>query len=314
MSWQEKLSDIQMQLRSLRQETGIKEKSIDGEIARVQGDIKKIEKSVMKQLSPWEHVCIARKQERPTSLFYIENIFDDWLELHGDRMYSDDSAIIGGIARLGDTAVTVIGQQKGMTTKENIERNFGMTHPEGYRKALRLMKQAEKFKRPVICLIDTPGAYCGIGAEQRGQGEAIARNLFEISNLKTPIIAGIIGEGGSGGSLAIGIGDRVFMQQYAIYSILSPEGFASIVWKDSKKAQEAAKIMKITSRDLYEYGIIDKIIQEPIGGAHKDPYEAAKNIKTYLEHTLQQLKERPIENLVERRYEKIRQFGEYSEK
>lgn len=259
----------------------------------------------------WEKVEIARKIDRPRSRYYIEHIIENFIELHGDRSFADDQAIIGGVGYIGGIAVTVIAQSKGHTVKENIASNFGMPHPEGYRKALRLMKQAEKFGRPVICLIDTPGAYCGLGAEERGQGEAIARNLMEMARLKVPIIAGIIGEGGSGGALALGVADRVFMQENTIYSILSPEGFASILWKDSTRAKEASEIMKITPEDLLEYKVIDAIIPEPKGGAQKKPEVAAKHLKTYLEETLQVLKAKEMENLLEERYQRFRQYGQF---
>ena len=221
--------------------------------------------------SPWDKLNIARDKNRPNARFYIENIFNDFLELHGDRYYKDDSAIIGGIASINNINVTVIGINKGKDTLENIKNNFGMPHPEGYRKALRLMKQAEKFNRPIICFVDTPGAFCGIEAEERGQGEAIAQNLFVMSKLKTPIISIIIGEGGSGGALALAVANKVYMLENSIYSILSPEGFASILWKDATRAKEASEVMKITAEDLKSFNIIDSIIEEPIGGAHEDP-------------------------------------------
>lgn len=213
-------------------------------------------------LSAWDRVKIARGKNRPTALFYIDNLFDDFFELHGDRQYRDDAAIVGGIASIGGRPVTVMGQQKGRSTKENVLRNFGMPYPEGYRKALRLMKQAEKFGRPVICFVDTSGAYCGIGAEERGQGEAIAKNLLEMSALKVPVLSIVIGEGGSGGALAMAVANEVWMLENSMYSILSPEGFASILWKDSKRAKEAAGAMKITARELKELGVVDKIVGE----------------------------------------------------
>lgn len=268
----------------------------------------KLEKSILDSLTPWDIVQIARKMQRPRARFYIEQIVDDFIELHGDRSFRDDPAIVAGIGKIGEHVVTIIGQNKGTNAKENIACNFGMPHPEGYRKALRLMKQAEKFGRPIVCLIDTPGAYCGIGAEERGQGEAIARNLLEMSRLKVPIIAGVIGEGGSGGALALGVADRVFMQQYAIYAILSPEGFASILWKDSKRAQEAAEKMKITSKELKEYGIIEDIIEEPLGGAHKNPNRAAELLKHYLITQLDNLQKEKIDTLIDQRYQKFRKF------
>lgn len=257
-------------------------------------------------MNPWEKVSIARMAERPTSQDYINSIFDDFLEFHGDRLYSDDKAIIGGIGLLEGIPVTVIGQQKGRCTKENIDRNFGMPHPEGYRKALRLMKQAEKFNRPVICFVDTPGAYCGIGAEKRGQGEAIARNLFEISRLKIPVISVVIGEGGSGGALALAVSDRVWMLENSIYSILSPEGFASILWKDSKRAKEAAEVMKITASDLLDLGIIEKIIEEPDGGAHNSFDKIVLELKENFIDELKILSQEDKDILIENRYARYR--------
>ena len=259
-------------------------------------------------LTPWEKVKLARMPLRPTGLDYIERIFDNFIELHGDRYFSEDRAIVGGIAFFGSIPVTVIAQQKGRNTKENIARNFSMPHPEGYRKALRLMKQAEKFHRPVICFIDTPGAFCGLGAEERGQGEAIASNLAEMMLLKTPIISVVISEGGSGGALALGVADKVYMLEHAVYSILSPEGFASILYKDSSKAEQAAKDMKLTAQDLLQYGIIDGIIPEPQGGAHNDFELITQNVKTVIEADLQEMLQLPLETLLDKRYLKFRKI------
>lgn len=264
-------------------------------------------------LEPWDKVLLARKTERPRGKFYIHALCDKFIELHGDRAFRDDPAIIGGIGEIEGKVVTIIVQSKGNTAKENIANNFGMPHPEGYRKALRLMKEAEKFHRPIICLIDTPGAYCGIGAEERGQGEAIARNLFEMSKLRTPIIAGVIGEGGSGGALALGVADKIFMQEHAVYSILSPEGFASILWKDASRAKEAARKMKLTAKDLLDYKVIDKIVAEPIGGAHQNPEAAADTLKLYILKALEELEKVPVEALVETRYNRFRKFGKWKE-
>lgn len=261
------------------------------------------------EITPWDRVQFARKADRPKSLDYINLIFDDFVELHGDRLFADDKSIIGGIGYLNNMAVTVIGQQKGKTTSENIERNFGMTNPEGYRKALRLMKQAEKFKRPVITFIDTPGAYPGIGAEERGQGEAIARNLLEMSRLKTQIICIVIGEGSSGGALAIGVGDKIIMLENSVYSILSPEGFASILYKDSTKAPDAAKNMKLTAHDLKQMNIIDEIISEPEGGAQENINQVANDIKNSLITNINELKKKDINNLLDDRYKKYRVIG-----
>lgn len=262
----------------------------------------------MSKISAWDRVKIARETERQKALDYIESIFENFIELHGDRNFGDDKSIIGGIATLEGMAVTVIGEQKGKNSKENIKRNFGMPNPEGYRKALRLMKQAEKFNRPIITFIDTPGAYPGIGAEERGQGEAIARNMLEMSNLKVPIICIVIGEGSSGGALAIAVGDRIVMLENAVYSILSPEGFASILYKDSSKAKEAAENMKITAEDLKKLKIIDKIIKEPNGGAQKDFATVSENLKEYIISSIKELKELSKQELVQKRYEKFRKM------
>ena len=262
----------------------------------------------MAKTTAWEKVQLARQLERPKALDYINNLFDEFIELHGDRNFADDKSIVGGIATLDGKPVTVIGEQKGKNAKENLERNFGMPNPEGYRKALRLMKQAEKFDRPIITFIDTPGAYPGMGAEERGQGEAIARNLFEMSKLEVPIICVVIGEGSSGGALAIAVGDRIAMLENAVYSILSPEGFASILYKDSSKAQEAAGYMKATAKDLKDFGIIDKIIKEPQGGAGEDFDMVIQELKSYIKKSLKELKILSKKELVEHRYEKFRKM------
>ncbi|MFT5872906.1 MAG: acetyl-CoA carboxylase carboxyl transferase subunit alpha [Clostridium sp.] len=283
------------------------------EIRQLEIKLYNMQKDAYKNLTAWDKVSIARLVERPTALDYINRIFDSFMELHGDRYYGDDFAIVGGIAKINGISVTVIAQQKGNNTKENIKRNFGMPSPEGYRKALRLMKQAEKFNRPVICLVDTPGAYCGLGAEERGQGEAIARNLMEMSTLKTPVISIVIGEGGSGGALAMAVADEVWMLEHAIYSILSPEGFASILFKDASRAKEAANTMKITAQDLINFGIIDRIIKEPLGGAHTNVDEMAASIKRNLEESINRLISEPIESLLTKRYFKFRKIGKVIE-
>lgn len=259
-------------------------------------------------ITPWEKVKLARMPLRPTGLDYIELIFDSFLELHGDRYFGEDRAIVGGIAFFDNIPVTVIAQQKGRNTKENIARNFSMPHPEGYRKVLRLMKQAEKFHRPIICFIDTPGAFCGLGAEERGQGEAIASNLAEMMMLKTPIISVVISEGGSGGALAMGVADKVYMLENSVYAILSPEGFASILYKDSSKAEQAAKDMKLTAQDLLEFKVIDGIIPEPSGGAHNDFQLVTQNVKKVIAEDLQTLLQQPIDLLLEQRYMKFRKM------
>ena len=260
----------------------------------------------MSKITAWDKVTLARELARPKAIDYINNIFQEFVELHGDRYFGDDKSIVGGIALLEKIPVTVIGEQKGKNVRENMERNFGMPEPEGYRKALRLMKQAEKFKRPIITFIDTPGAYPGMGAEERGQGEAIAKNLMEMSKLKVPIICIVIGEGSSGGALAIGVGDKIVMLENAVYSILSPEGFASILYKDSSKAKEAAENMKLTAKDLKKLGIIDKIIEEPENGAQNDFETICENMKEYLLKEIKKLEKLTERELVEQRYKKFR--------
>ncbi|SHJ80523.1 acetyl-CoA carboxylase carboxyltransferase subunit alpha [Tepidibacter formicigenes] len=288
-----------------------KESNIDLsiEIKMLSEKLSKLKKEVYENLTPWQKVGLSRASDRPTTKDYIENICSEFIELHGDRLYKDDKAIIGGIGFIDNTPVTIIGHQKGKDVKENIERNFGMPHPEGYRKALRLMKQAEKFNRPIITFIDTPGAFCGLGAEERGQGEAIAKNLFEMSGLKIPIISIVIGEGGSGGALGLGVSNKVAMLEHSIYSVISPEGLASILWKDASKASEVANIMKLTSSDLYELKVIDKIIKEPLGGAQKDIKFTSKNIKEYILEEIQYFQNKKIEDIISERYNKFRKIG-----
>ena len=312
------MTDINNQIREL--EDAIKElknistdRIIDAteEIKEATEKLEELQRIAYGNLTAWDRVELARNPQRPTALDYIDILFDDFVELHGDRQFKDDKSIVCGLARIGNQNFTIIAEQKGRNTKENIERNFGMPNPESYRKAIRFMKQAEKFKRPVITFIDTKGAYPGIEAEERGQGEAIARSMMEMSNLKVPIIAIIIGEGSSGGALAIGVGDKVIMLENSIYSILSPEGYASILWKDGTRAKEAAEKMKLTAKDLYELKIIDEIIEEPIGGAHKDINNVADKIKLSILNSLERIKEKDVHTLVDERYKKFRNMGKY---
>ncbi len=270
-------------------------------------------KKIFSSLSDWQISQLARHPQRPYTLDYIDSIFDEFTELCGDRTYANDHSLIGGIAKMDDLTFMFIGQQKGRSTKEKIYHNFGMTRPEGYRKALRLMKMAEKFGLPVITFIDTPGAYPGIGAEERGQSEAIAKNLFEMSTLKTPILSVVIGEGGSGGALAIGLCDTMMMFEYSIYSVISPEGCASILYKDASKAPIAAESLKLTSKHLKKNKLIEKVIPEPLGGIHRDPEKASKFLKKALIKEFKNLTEIPIEKLLEDRQEKLLSFGRYSE-
>lgn len=264
--------------------------------------------------TPWERVQLARHPQRPFTLDYIEKIFTNFVEIHGDRAFGDDHAIVAGFAYLGDQPVVIIGQQKGRDTKENIRRNFGMPNPEGYRKALRLMKMAEKFKKPIITFIDTPGAYPGLGAEERGQAEAIARNLFEMAKLKVPVVAVVIGEGGSGGALGIGVANKVLMMENSIYSVISPEGCAAILWNDREMIQQASEVLRLTAQDLLSFKIVDEIVPEPLGGAPADPDETAQNLKKALEKILKPLLELSATELEAQRYEKFRAMGVFREK
>lgn len=263
------------------------------------------------QLTPWQKVEIARNPKRKTSIEYIEHIFDEFIELHGDRNFKDDQAIICGLARIGNQSYTIIAEQKGRSTKENVLRNFGMPNPESYRKAIRFMKQAEKFNRPVITFIDTKGAYPGVGAEERGQGEAIAKSMFEMAKLKVPVISIVIGEGSSGGALAIGVSNKIYMLENAIYSILSPEGYSSILWKDSSRYEEAAEKMKLTAKDLYEMKVIDTIIPEPVEMKESDFEQVIKIIKQEIETDIAKMQEKTKAEIIEERYQKFRNLGEF---
>ena len=287
--------------------------NISDEVARLKEKSRELTESIFSNLTPWQVSQLARHPQRPYTLDYILRIFTDFEELHGDRHYADDHAIVGGVARLDGTPVMVIGQQKGRDTKEKLQRNFGMPRPEGYRKALRLMKMAERFEMPVLTFIDTPGAYPGVGAEERGQSEAIAKNLQVMSRLKTPIICTVIGEGGSGGALAIGVGDQTLVLQYSTYSVISPEGCASILWKSADKASDAAEALGITSGRLYELGLIDQIIKEPLGGAHRDVDTMAESIKQSLVKTLGLLGKKSKDEIIEGRYKRLMSYGQFTE-
>lgn len=297
---EKKLNGLEDELKQLQDQA-----SIDA----ITMQIDTYKKKTMTDLNAWDRVLLARHTNRPSAYDYIDNLFEDFVELHGDRSYRDDEAIIGGIARFNHIPVTIIAHKKGDTTESNIACNFGMAHPEGYKKALRLMKQAEKFNRPVITFIDTPGAYPGIGAEARGQGGAIAKSLYDMSDLGVPIITVIIGEGGSGGALAIGMGNKVYMLENSIYSILSPEGYASILWKDAKRSKEAAEVMKLTSYDLVELDIIDGVIKEPIGGAHRDPNSVYESLRDVIQNSLKYYHQMSHYEIRTERYAKYRQIG-----
>jgi acetyl-CoA carboxylase carboxyl transferase subunit alpha len=286
---------------------------ISEEIARLQKKSSALTKDIYAKLTPWQMAQVARHPQRPFTLDYINLLFTDFEELHGDRSYADDPSVVGGLARFNGQSVMVIGQQKGRDTKEKILRNFGMPRPEGYRKAMRLMRLAEKFGIPVLTFVDTPGAYPGIGAEERGQSEAIGRSLYVMAELKVPIICTVIGEGGSGGALALAVGDIVLMLQYAIYSVISPEGCASILWKNSDKAPEAAETMGITANRLKTLGLIDKIINEPLGGAHRDHTAMAQILKKALQDALRSYANKGIDELVEARFDRLMDYGKFKE-
>ena len=309
LDFEKPLFEIRNKIDSLKESQEKNEVDFQDEIDMLEASLKRETTKVYTNLKPWDRVQIARLPERPTTLDYIPYIFDSFIELHGDRSFRDDPAMIGGIGYLDGKSVTVIGQQRGKDTKDNIYRNFGMAHPEGYRKALRLMKQAEKFNRPIFTFIDTKGAYPGKAAEERGQSESIAKNLMEMASLTVPVIAIVIGEGGSGGALGIGISNRVLMLENSTYSVISPEGAAALLWKDSNLAQIAAETMKITAHDLLDLGIIDEVINEPLGGAQKDEEAQALSIKKMFLKHLNELKQLTPEELANDRFEKFRQIG-----
>ena len=311
LEFEKPVAELEEKIEELRYVGSDSDINIGDEIARLEEKSRELTKSIFSNLTAWQISQLARHPARPYTMDYIEKIFTGFEELHGDRTYSDDPAIVGGLARLGTKAVMVIGHQKGRDTKERQYRNFGMPRPEGYRKALRLMRLAARFKIPVVTLIDTPGAYPGIGAEERGQSEAIARNLYEMATLPTPIICVVIGEGGSGGALAIGVGDWVMMMQYGTYSVISPEGCASILWKSADKAADAAAAMGITSDKLRDFKLIDEVIAEPLGGAHRAPDVAADNLKSSLLQALAKMSGLPLDALVERRHERLMSYGQF---
>ncbi len=314
LDFEQPIAELEAKIEELRYVGDDAEININEEIGRLQAKSQALTESIFSNLNAWQISQLARHPQRPYALDYIHRIFSDFEELHGDRAFADDPAIVGGVARLNDRPVMVIGQQKGRDTKEKIHRNFGMPRPEGYRKAQRLMEMAERFRLPVLTFIDTPGAYPGIDAEERGQSEAIARNLYVMAGLKTPVVCTVIGEGGSGGALAIGVGDRMLMLQYSIYSVISPEGCASILWKSADKAADAAEAMGVTSERLKELNLIDDIIEEPLGGAHRNPEETAERLKARLVDQVEQLSRLPTDQLIAARYQRLMSYGEYLEK
>ncbi|MDN3449083.1 acetyl-CoA carboxylase carboxyl transferase subunit alpha [Planococcus sp. APC 3906] len=313
MGFEEPLIQLHKKINELKEYSATAEVDLSSEIKSLEDRLSKLENDIYENMKPWDRVQVARHPERPTTLDYIPLIFEEFIEFHGDRLYGDDEAIVGGIASFEGQPVTVIGHQRGKSTKENIRRNFGMPHPEGYRKALRLMKQAEKFKRPIICLIDTKGAYPGKAAEERGQSEAIARNLVEMAGLEVPVLSIVIGEGGSGGALALGVGNHILMLENSTFSVISPEGAASILWKDSALAQTAAEAMKITAPDLLEMGIIERMIPEVRGGAHHNAQKQAEFMAAAIKESLVELNKLSSDELINQRYEKFKSIGVFSE-
>ncbi len=313
MDFEKPIVDLEIKIEELRK-MGSKRVTLEPEIKRLESKLDKLKKDIYQNLSTWQRIQIARNPKRPFTLDYIRLMTENFMELHGDRLYADDLAIVGGFAKIDGVKVMIMGHQKGRDVKENIARNFGCAHPEGYRKAMRLMRMAAKFEVPVICLIDTPGAYPGIGAEERGQAQAIAENLRDMANLKTPVIAAIIGEGGSGGALGIGVADKVLILEHAYYSVISPEGCASILWRSSQKAPLAAEALKLHGEHLEKFGIVDEIIPEPMGGAHRNYEETAANLKAALLKYLKKLSSCDKVKLLENRYQKYRAIGDFIEK
>lgn len=313
LAFEEPIVRLREKIGELEQYTADSSVDLSAEIETLKMRLKNLEEDIYGNMEAWDRVQVARHPQRPTTLEYIDDLFEDFIQLHGDRNYGDDEAIIGGIASFESTPITVIGHQRGRGTKENVKRNFGMPHPEGYRKALRLMQQAEKFNRPIICFIDTKGAYPGRAAEERGQSEAIARNLVEMAGLKVPVISIVIGEGGSGGALALGIANHIHMLEHSTYSVISPEGAATILWKDASLSKEAAEAMKITAPDLKAMGIIDEVIPEVLGGAHRDHKAQSLFMIEAIRNSLQQLVSMNATEIVDHRYEKFREIGVFSE-
>jgi acetyl-CoA carboxylase carboxyl transferase subunit alpha len=314
LDFEKPLVELENEIDHVKRFSRGKHLHFDEQIRNLEEKLHRLRKEIFSNLTGWQITQLARHIDRPKASYYIQMVFNDFIELHGDRSFGEDPAIIGGVARLGQKPVIVVAHQKGADVKEMAYRNFGMPHPEGYRKALRLMRMAEVFQKPIITMIDTPGAFPGVGAEERGQAEAIARNLKMMAMLRTPIITIVIGEGGSGGALAIGVGDRVLMLEYSIYSVISPEGCASILWKDGEKGKApAADSLKLTAPDLYRLGVIDEVIEEPLGGAHRDPGRMANRLKESLETHLIELEKLDMDSLLVNRYEKFRKMGAFME-
>ncbi|HMM56258.1 MAG TPA: acetyl-CoA carboxylase carboxyltransferase subunit alpha [Rudaea sp.] len=311
LDFEQPIAELEGKIQELRHASHGQAFNIEDEVRKLRDKLKRKTAEIFKDLTPWQIAQLARHPARPYTLDYVQTICSEFHELAGDRAYADDAAIVGGLARMDGRALMVIGQQKGRDTKTKIRRNFGMPRPEGYRKALRLMQMAERFGLPILTFIDTPGAYPGVGAEERGQSEAIARNLLEMSQLRVPIVCTVIGEGGSGGALAIGVGDRTVMLQYSTYSVISPEGCASILWKTADKAKDAAEALGITASRLLELGLIDKVVREPLGGAHRDPHAMAIRLKAVLRNQLDELERGDRAGLVGERYKRLRRYGAF---
>lgn len=313
LDFERPIIELENEISKLEELSGKSDMNLSGHIRELRENADRLRREIFANLTPWQRVQVARHPDRPHTTHYLELMCDDFLELHGDRYFGDDKAIITGFARLGGRKLMIVGHRRGRTTKERLECNFGCPHPEGYRKALRKMKLAEKYHLPIVTLINTPGAYPGIGAEERGQATAIAENLFEMSKLRTLVVCIVIGEGGSGGALGIGVGDRLLILENAYFSVISPEGCAAILWKEPERAAEAAQVLKLTPKDLYELGIVDEIVPEPMGGAHRNHKEMAQILKRTILRHLDELTGVPIEKLLERRYAKYRAMGRYIE-
>jgi acetyl-CoA carboxylase carboxyl transferase subunit alpha len=313
LEFEKPIAELEKKIEELTLFTSNGNIDLEEEILKLHKKSDQLRAEIYSRITPWQKAQISRHPNRPYTLDYIEAMLTDFLEMHGDRAFADDPAIVSGMAKLEGTPLVVIGHQKGRTTKEKIYRNFGMPNPEGYRKALRLMRYAERFNKPLLTFIDTPGAYPGIGAEERGQGESIARNLSVMSRLKAPILTVVIGEGGSGGALALGVADRVLMLEHSTYSVISPEGCAAILWNNGAKASEAAELLKITAQDLFQMKVIDEVVEEPVGGAHRDPRRAAELLKEAVTRNLAEIRNVPIEELIKQRYERLRRIGTFDE-
>ncbi len=311
LDFEQPIADLEARIQDLRHASNGTAVDADAEVHALQNKLRQRTAQIFRDLSPWQVSQLARHPARPYTNDYIRVMCDEFQELAGDRAYSDDAAIVGGLGRIDGRPVVIIGHQKGRDTKAKVKRNFGMPRPEGYRKALRLMKLAERFGLPLLTFIDTPGAYPGVGAEERGQSEAIARNLLEMAELRIPVICTVIGEGGSGGALAIGVGDRTLMMEYSTYSVISPEGCASILWKSADKAKDAAEQLGLTAKRLHGLGLVDKVVREPIGGAHRNPRQTATRLKAILLNELDALEALPVDELLERRYRRLRSYGAY---